>query len=82
MVGIRASDVVNERAGDAATLNIDENDGVTLTSPYGSLGVTARLSEQVQPGTIWLPESLPDAPTGALLNGLGTTAVRVESQSD
>ena len=38
-------------------------------------------ADQVQPGTIWLPESLANAPVGTLLNGQGTTVVRVESKT-
>ncbi len=62
---------------DAQRLGIDEGEAITVASPEGSLALTATLQEQVKPGTIWIPESLPGAPVGALLNGVYPVRVNV-----
>ncbi len=62
---------------DAAELGIADSDAVVVASPYGALNASAALSDRVQRGTAWMPESLPQTPVGALLNGKNTAAVRV-----
>ncbi|GIK73565.1 MAG: NADH-quinone oxidoreductase [Chloroflexota bacterium] len=48
-------------AGDGAT--------VTVRSDYGALKLAVKFDATVKPGLAWIPESLPNAPVGALLNG-------------
>ncbi|RME61117.1 MAG: formate dehydrogenase subunit alpha, partial [Caldilineae bacterium] len=62
---------------DAARRQIAEGDPVTVASPHGALALTAQISDQVQPGTVWIPESLPGTAVGALLNGHGQQRVKV-----
>ena len=62
---------------DAGARGIDAGSMVTVQSTYGALQIRAALSELVQPGTVWIPESLPGAPVGALLNGSPVERVQV-----
>ncbi len=64
---------------DAARLGIQEGARVQVVSPYGQLELTARVDAQVRPGTVWIPESLPGAPVGALLNGRPAVRVAVKA---
>ncbi len=75
---ISTGPVVGLSAVDAAKLGLAEGAAVTVSSPEGSLALTVRISQQVQPGSAWIPESLPGAPVGALLNGSVTQRVKVE----
>ena len=63
---------------DAAAVGVEAGDAVTVRSEQGNLELTVAVDAQVQPGTAWIPESLPGAPVGALLNGSYTQRVKVE----
>lgn len=65
---------------DAADLGVEEGDAVTVQSEQGALDLAIAIDAQVQPGTAWIPESLPGAPVGALLNGSHTQWVKVEKK--
>ncbi|HMN29559.1 MAG TPA: NADH-quinone oxidoreductase subunit NuoG, partial [Caldilineaceae bacterium] len=54
---------------DALRLQTDEGAPVTVRSAYGALQLAVKLDAQVRPGSAWIPEGLPGAPVGALLNG-------------
>ena len=63
---------------DAQSLGVVEGAAVKVANRHGELRLTAKVDSQVQQGTIWIPESLPNAPVGALLNGRAVEFVRVE----
>ncbi|MEZ4735388.1 MAG: NADH-quinone oxidoreductase subunit NuoG [Caldilineaceae bacterium] len=63
---------------DAQKLGVTEGAAVKVTNRNGELHVTAKIDNQVQQGTVWIPESLAGAPVGALLNGRVVEYVRVE----
>ncbi|MXZ21505.1 MAG: NADH-quinone oxidoreductase subunit NuoG [Caldilineaceae bacterium SB0665_bin_25] len=65
---------------DAAEFGLDPGSAVTVQSEQGRLDVTVGIDVQVQTGTAWIPESLPGAPVGALLNGSHTQRVKVEKR--
>jgi len=62
---------------DADQLGLADDAPVTVSNAHGSLALTVKLNKQVQPGTIWIPESLPGAPVGTLLNGSGFEYVMI-----
>jgi formylmethanofuran dehydrogenase subunit D len=68
---------VNLNPADAATLDVEENTPVVVESSHGQLNLVARVDPAVQAGTVWIPESLADAPVGTLLNGSDVEYVRV-----
>ena len=76
--GITVGLVVALSAADATKLGLAEGAAVTVSSPEGSLALRVRINPQVQPGSAWIPESLPGAPVGALFNGSVTQRVKVE----
>ena len=78
MHGMAHSATVTLNPADAATFGVEAGSPVTVQSDQGQLEVTAAVDAQVQIGTAWIPESLPGAPVGALLNGSYTQRVRVE----
>lgn len=53
---------------DLAARDLQDGDHLHVSSQYGSLAVAARADARVQQGSVWMPESLPDAPVGTLLN--------------
>jgi predicted molibdopterin-dependent oxidoreductase YjgC len=63
---------------DAAKLGVADGGAVKVQNKHGALTLTAKVDEQVKAGTVWIPESLPGAPVGALLNGRVVEQVRVE----
>jgi NADH-quinone oxidoreductase chain G len=65
---------------DAAEFGLDPGSAVTVESEQGQLDLTVGVDEQVQTGTAWIPESLPGAPVGALLNGSFIQRVKVEKR--
>ena len=65
---------------DAAEFGLDPGIAVTVQSEQGHLDLTVGIDVQVQTGTAWIPESLPGAPVGALLNGSYTQRVKVEKR--
>jgi len=62
---------------DALKAGLVEGAMLSVRSDLGELVLPARLDETVQPGTVWIPESLTAAPVGALLNGHPTEKVRL-----
>lgn len=65
---------------DAAEFGLDPGSAVTVQSEQGQLDLTVGIDAQVQTGTAWIPESLPGAPVGALLNGSYIQRVKVEKR--
>jgi predicted molibdopterin-dependent oxidoreductase YjgC len=65
---------------DAAQLALTAGMPVSVVSSEGTLDLTVTVSQQVQPGTVWIPESLPGAPVGTLLNGTVHQHVRIEKR--
>ena len=64
---------------DAEKAGVQDGETARLVSPTGDLAVPVKVSEEVNPGVLWLPESLADTPVGALLNGGSpVVAVRIE----
>jgi NADH-quinone oxidoreductase subunit G len=63
---------------DAARTQIEEGAPVMVRSAHGDLRLAVKLDPQIQPGTAWIPESLPGAPVGALLNGSDIVYVKVQ----
>jgi len=55
-------------------------DGATVTarSDYGALTLAVKLDATVKPGVAWIPEGLPGAPVGALLNGSAIANLLIE----
>ena len=78
MHGMAHGATVTLNPADAAELGLDAGSAVTVRSEQGSLDVTLAVDAQVQTGSAWIPESLPGAPVGALLNGSFTQWVKVE----
>jgi NADH-quinone oxidoreductase chain G len=72
--------VVALNPADAAQLAVSAGTPVSVVSPEGALDLKVTVSEQVQPGTVWIPESLPGAPVGTLLNGSVHQHVRIEKR--
>ncbi|MBX2999287.1 MAG: NADH-quinone oxidoreductase subunit NuoG [Caldilineaceae bacterium] len=70
--------VVALNPSDADQLALSAGTPVSVISPEGALDLTVTISEQIQPGTAWIPESLPGAPVGTLLNGSVNQHVRIE----
>ena len=78
MHGIAHGAKVTLNPADAEAIGVDAGSKVSVHSEQGSLDLEAAVDAQVQTGTAWIPESLPGAPVGALLNGSNTQQVRVE----
>ncbi len=76
--GVTIGPVVGLSPVDAEKLGLAEGAAVSVSSPEGSLSLSVRVDAQVQPGSAWIPESLPGAPVGALLNGSVVQRVKVE----
>ena len=72
MVGVSPSD--------ANRLGITHGKDVVVSNSHGRLTVQARIDAQIQPGTVWIPQSLLDAPVGVLLNGGSSATVEVNLQ--
>jgi formylmethanofuran dehydrogenase subunit D len=54
---------------DGEKLGAADGATVTVRSDYGALTLAVKLDATIKPGVAWIPESLPGAPVGALLNG-------------
>ncbi len=80
MHGMAHGATVTLNPADAAEFGLDPGSAVTVQSEQGQLDVTVGIDEQVQTGTAWIPESLPGAPVGALLNGSYIQRVKVEKR--
>ena len=75
---IASSVAVGIHPADAAKEKLSDGQVVTVSSASGQLALTAKLDQAVQPGTLWIPYSLPGAPVETLLDQASTTArVRV-----
>jgi len=57
---------------DAEALGIADGAAVTVASPKGELRLVARVSEDIRPGCVFVPQSFPEAPIGTLLDRTGT----------
>jgi len=62
---------------DIERLNLADGQSVGVSSSQGNLNLQVKVSEQVRAGTAWIPESLPGAPVGTLLNGSDVEFVKV-----
>ncbi len=72
--------MVGLNPADAAGLGVTDGVQVFVRSAHGELTLTVKIEAQVQPGTAWIPESLPGTPVGALLNGSRIEHVRVQQK--
>lgn len=72
---------VGMNPADAEAEGLRENENVTVRSRYGELALSLSVDEQVQPGTLWIPESLPASPVGSLLNGSSVEHVQIVQRS-
>ncbi|MDW8318235.1 MAG: NADH-quinone oxidoreductase subunit NuoG [Anaerolineae bacterium] len=64
--GIRVPTAVAVSPQDAAREGLADGQVVTVASAFGRLSLPVRVDETVQPGTVWIPASLPGAPVQAL----------------
>jgi len=78
MHGMAHGATVTLNPADAAEFGLDTGSAVTVRSEQGNLDLTVVVDAQVQAGCAWIPESLPGAPVGALLNGSFTQRVKIE----
>ncbi len=78
MHGMAHGATVTLNPADAAEFGLDAGSAVTVRSEQGNLDLTVVVDAQVQAGCAWIPESLPGAPVGALLNGSYTQRVKIE----
>ena len=78
MQGMAHGATVSLNPTDAAAIGVEAGSPVSVQSEQGSLELTVAVDVQVQSGTAWIPESLPGAPVGALLNGSHSQRVKVE----
>jgi NADH-quinone oxidoreductase chain G len=75
-------DVAEIPLSDARTLGIAGGDTVEIESPSGSVRVRAALTENLMPGTVFLPRGLSCAPVNLLVtHGEPTTKVRLRKLS-
>jgi predicted molibdopterin-dependent oxidoreductase YjgC len=72
--------IVGLNPADAANLGVTDGTPVKVRSAHGELVLAVKIEAQVQLGTAWIPESLPGAPVGALLNGSDVERVKVQSK--
>ena len=63
---------------DGEKLGAADGATVTVRSDYGALTLAVKLDATVKPGVAWIPESLPGAAVGALLNGSAIANVLIE----
>jgi NADH-quinone oxidoreductase chain G len=63
---------------DGEKLGVTEGESVTVRNTYGALELTVKFDATVKLGVAWIPESLPGAPVGALLNGSAIVNVLIE----
>jgi len=78
MQGMAHGATVSLNPADAVDIGVEAGAPVRVLSDVGSLELTVAVDEQVQLGSAWIPESLPGAPVGALLNGGYRQRVRLE----
>ena len=80
MQNVAFSAIVGLNPTDAAGLGVADGALVHVRSAHGELTLAVKIEAQVQPGTAWIPESLPGAPVGALLNGSDVEHVKVQQK--
>jgi len=78
MKGMAFGTSVHLNPADGAALGVEDGVHVTVRSDYGAIKLAVQLDATVKPGVAWIPESLPGAPVGALLNGSAVTAITIE----
>ena len=71
---IAPSVAVGIHPADAAKEKLSDGQVVTVSSASGQLALTVKLDQAVQPGTLWIPYSLPGAPVETLLDHPGADA--------
>ncbi len=77
MADVALGAVVTVHPEDASKMGIEAGTQLVVRNSHGSLTLAARLDPQVKPGTVWIPESLPQSPVGALLNGSDVETVEI-----
>ena len=77
MADVALGAVVTVHPEDASKMGIEAGTQLIVRNSHGSLTLAARLDPQVKPGTVWIPESLPQSPVGALLNGSDVETVEI-----
>ena len=81
MQNLALGPVVGVSPSDANRLGITHGkDVVVVSNSHGKLTLQAKIDAQIQPGTVWIPQSLLDAPVGVLLNGDSSATVEVNLQ--
>ncbi len=63
---------------DAARLGIQHGTPIIVQNAHGEVQLSAKVDEQVLPGTLWIPESIMTAPVQSLQNGRALTTVTVK----
>ena len=71
---IASTVAVGIHPADAAKEKLSDGQPVIVSSTSGQLALTAKLDQAVQPGTLWIPYSLPGAPVETLLDHPGAGA--------
>ena len=71
---IASTVAVSIHPADAAKEKLSDGQPVIVSSTSGQLALTAKLDQAVQPGTLWIPYSLPGAPVETLLDHPGAGA--------
>ncbi len=66
---------------DAEKMGIVAGSLLSVRSDQGELILAARLDPSIRPGSVWIPESLPNAPVGALRNGHAVAHVELKAQA-
>ena len=79
MHGIAFGASVAMNPADAEKLGVAVESSVAVSSSYGELTLAVKTDDQVQAGTVWIPESLGDAAVGSLLNGSEVAQVEVKA---
>ena len=80
MSDIAYGPIVGMNSTDAASLNLEDSAEVTVRSSHGELALQLVINDRIQAGTVWIPESLPGAPVGSLLNGSSVENVAVTAR--
>lgn len=79
LAGIASGPKMGIHPDDAARAGIEEGTLMSVKSDSGTLLLAAHLDSSLQPGTVWIPESIPGQPLGALLGDNETAQVTLES---
>ncbi|NJN84203.1 MAG: molybdopterin-dependent oxidoreductase [Caldilineaceae bacterium] len=78
MAGMARGAVISVHPVDAAKVGMNEGASVIISNGNGQLTLVVSLDETVQRGTVWIPDSLPAAPVGTLLNGREVETVQIQ----